>query len=277
MSLMMDDIQYFNVISSTLNVTRASEILGVTQPTLSYAIKRLEKELGGDLLIRLKNGVQLTRLGEEFSKQGQIVLFEWQQAQKLVRIQKNIISGKYSIGLHPSVALYALECFLPKLSEQHPKLEFSLKHGLSREITEQVISWKTDFGIVVNPKPHLDLVIKELCKDKVSLFTNGGRKNTLIFDPNLQQTQVINQKLKKKSITIEKNITSENLEVIAKLTSLGVGIGILPERVAKQHKNLSLLKDSPYFLDRICLIYRKEKQKSIASKTIISSILSAKI
>ena len=77
MSLMMDDIRYFNVISHTLNMTRASEILGVAQPTLSYAIKRLEKELGGDLLIRLKNGVQLTRLGEDFYKQGRIVLFEW--------------------------------------------------------------------------------------------------------------------------------------------------------------------------------------------------------
>ena len=66
MSVVMDDIKYFVVVSDTLNVTRASEILGVTQPTLSYAIKRLETGLGGDLLIRLKSGVRLTKLGEEF-------------------------------------------------------------------------------------------------------------------------------------------------------------------------------------------------------------------
>ncbi len=277
MSLMMDDLRYFNVISSTFNMTRASEILGVSQPALSYAIKRLERELGGELLIRLKNGVQLTRLGEEFSKQSRVVLFEWEQAQKLVVYQKNEVSGRYSIGLHSSVALYTLEHFLPQLNDQYPGLEVSLKHGLSREITEQVISWKIDFGIVVNPKAHLDLVIKELCYDKVTLFSNQKTHNTLIFDPNLQQTQAIHKKLKKNFFSSKKKMTSENLEVIAKLTSLGVGVGILPERVAKQYRNLKPLKNAPDYLDRICLIYRKEKQKSLASKVIITAISSIKI
>jgi DNA-binding transcriptional LysR family regulator len=277
MSLMMDDIRYFNVVINTLNLTRASEILGVAQPTLSYSIKRLEKELGGDLLIRLKNGVQLTKLGEDFAKQGRVVLFEWEQAQKLVENQRDVVSGKYSIGIHSSVALYSLEHFLPKLSRAHPGLEFSLKHGLSREIVEQVINWKIDFGMVVNPKNHLDLVIKELCKDKITLFSNGENHNTLLFEPNLNQTQTILKKLKKSSIVIEKKMTSESLEVIAKLTSLGVGIGVLPERVAKQQPNLKPLKNAPYFVDRICLVYRKEKQKSIASEAIISAILSAQI
>jgi DNA-binding transcriptional LysR family regulator len=175
------------------------------------------------------------------------------------------------------VALYTLEHFLPKLNSTYPDLELSLKHGLSREITEQVINWKIDFGIVVNPKHHLDLVINELCKDKVTLFSSGGNKNTLIFDPNLKQTDAINKKLQKSSLIFEKEITSENLEVVAKLTSLGIGIGILPARVAKQHKNLKALKDAPYFIDRICLIYRKEKQKSMSSKTIIAAILASEI
>ncbi len=50
---MMDDLRYFTVISSTLNMTRASEMLEITQAALSYAIKRLERELGGKLLIIL--------------------------------------------------------------------------------------------------------------------------------------------------------------------------------------------------------------------------------
>ena len=66
MSLVLDDIRYFNTVSQFLNMTRASEVLGVTQPTLSYAMKRLENELGGELFIRLKNGLQLTQLGESF-------------------------------------------------------------------------------------------------------------------------------------------------------------------------------------------------------------------
>lgn len=39
MPLMMDDVKYFITASETLNITRASEIIGISQPALSYAIK----------------------------------------------------------------------------------------------------------------------------------------------------------------------------------------------------------------------------------------------
>ena len=72
-----------------------------------------------------------------------------------------------------------------------------------------------------------------------------------------------------------KEVTSENLEVVAKLVGLGVGAGILPARVAKNQGNLVEHQDAPYYKDRICLIYRKEKQKSLASKTLIQAVLQA--
>jgi DNA-binding transcriptional LysR family regulator len=83
MSIILDDIKSFITVSQTLNVTRASEIIGVSQPALSYSIKRLEAELGGELLIRLKNGVQLSKLGEEFLTRSRRLVYEWEQAQNL--------------------------------------------------------------------------------------------------------------------------------------------------------------------------------------------------
>ncbi|MAF77813.1 MAG: LysR family transcriptional regulator [Halobacteriovoraceae bacterium] len=273
MALQLDDIKYFLAVSETLNVTRASEVLGITQPTLSYSIKRLEKEVNGQLLIRLKNGVQLTHLGSEFVTKAHILMNQWNELQKISVEREEKVTGEYTIGLHPSVALFTLDQFLPKLMTENESLTLKLVHGLSREITEQVISWKIDFGIVVNPKAHPDLVIKELCRDQVGLFQKKSlpksAKETLIYDGNLFQSKAVIKKLK---IAFKKEITSENLEVIAKMTSLGIGVGLLPQRVAAAHKNLSMIKDSPTHMDRICLIYRHEKQKSFSSKTIIQTI-----
>lgn len=271
MSIVMDDIRYFNTVATTLNMTRASEILGITQPALSYAIKRLERELGGDLFIRLKNGVQLSRLGEEFLRQGQLVLFEWEQAQKIVENLKSEVAGKFILGMHPSVALYSLEHFLPQILKAHPKLEFTIVNALSREVTEQVISWKIDFGIVVNPKAHPDLVIKELCQDKVSLFESDQNQGHLIYDAHINQSLSLLKKMKRDKKQ-KSDLTCENLEVIAKLASLGLGQAILPQRVAKHYGNLKIVKSAPTVTDRICLIYRKEKQKSFAAKAIIKAI-----
>ncbi len=275
MSLAMDDIRYFSVVSETLNFTRASEKLGITQPTLSYAIKRLENELGGELFIRLKNGVRHTELGEAFLDQAGKVLFEWEQAKKIAVDQKSTVSGTFSLGMHTSVALYSMEHFLPELTKKYPQLEFEFQHGLSREMTEQVVSWKLDFGLVVNPKPHPDLVIKEICKDRVTLFKKAKAKNKLIIDPNLIQVASIMKKIKKDQY--DGFITSPDLEVIAKLTALGEGTGVLPTRVAAKFKNISPLSGAPDFHDKICLVYRVEKQKSLAAKKIIEVILNSKI
>ena len=274
MSLMMDDVKYFITVSETLNITRASEIIGISQPALSYAIKRLENELGGQLLIRLKNGIQLTKLGEEFKVRSRRLVYEWEQAQNLANPETGLIQGSYTFAIHPSVALYALEFFIPKLQSDFLGVDFKFTHGLSREMTEKVISWEADFGIVVNPIKHPDLVIRKLYNDEVAIFYTKDAQDKLIYDQNLAQSQYILKKLgKKKNFSGE--INSGNLELVAKLTALGLGYGLLPATIASQYGNLKRLSGSPIFKDEICLVYRPEKHNNIISKRIIEIIKTA--
>lgn len=274
MSLVMDDIKYFNVVSETLNVTRASEIIGISQPALSYSIKRLESELGGQLLIRLKNGIQLTKLGEEFLKRSRRLIYEWEQAQNIARPETDLIEGSYTFAIHPSVALYSLDFFITKLQQEFPGLNFKFIHGLSREMTEKVISWEADFGIVVNPIQHPDLVIKNLYHDEVAIFYRADAPPRLIFDQNLTQAQHILKKIGKKKL-FSGEITSENLELVAKLTALGLGYGILPTTIASQYERLKKMRNSPTFKDEISLVYRPEKHSNRISKKIIEIIRSS--
>lgn len=270
---MMNDIKYFLTVSETLNVTRASEIIGLSQPALSYALKRLENEVGGELLIRLKSGVQLTKFGELFKQHAHRLIYEWEQIQILGDPTAGLTQGSYTIAIHPSVALYTLDCFMPSLQEALPSLNFNFIHGLSREMTEKVISWEADFGIVVNPIRHPDLVINKLYKDKVSIFHVKNASNKLIFDKDLAQSQYILKKIGKKT-DFNGALNSGNLEVVAKLTALGLGYGVLPTRVAAQYKNLSKLNDAPSYNDEICLVYRPEKHNNPISQTIIQIIKS---
>ena len=274
MSLMMDDVKYFIAVSETLNITRASEIIGISQPALSYAIKRLENELGGQLLIRLKNGIQLTKLGEEFKVRSRRLIYEWEQAQNLANPETGLIQGSYTFAIHPSVALYATEFFIGNLQVEFPGLDFNFTHGLSREMTEKVISWEADFGVIVNPIKHPDLVIKKLYTDEVTIFYTKDTQDKLIYDQNLAQSQFILKKLGKK-IKFSGELKSGNLELVAKLTALGLGYGLLPATIASQYSNLKRLGGSPIFKDEICLVYRPEKHNNIVSKKIIQLIKSS--
>lgn len=276
MSLALDDIKNFITVTETLNVTRASEILGMTQPALSYSLKRLEREFGSDLFIRMKNGVQLTKTGEEFFSRAKKLILLWEDSQKIFS-DDNDSDAEFSLGMHPSVALYSLDKFLPQVFNKYSGVSFKLVHGLSREMVNKVISWEIDFAVVINPIQHPDLVIKELGKDVVTLFSVKNPLPKLIFDPALAQSVFILKNLTKSKVQIKGHIHSGNLEVIAKLTSRGLGYGLLPSRVAATYPKLKAMDKAPKFHDKICLVYRKEKHNNQISKDILQAIREASI
>lgn len=276
------EIRYFVEVAGTLNLSRAAERLGVSQPALTHAIGRLENDLAVKLFHRSKQGVQLTKSGEKFLASSLALIEAWEKAAASAKDAELKVEGRVKLGCHPAVARYVLPEFLSSLLKNHPDLEMHLAHGLSRHIAEEVISWRLDFGIVVNPPPHPDLIIKPICEDIVTLWVHEkcANRDVVIYDPDLLQVQSILQKLKKSKVTFKRSIHSSSLEVISTLVASGCGVGILPQRVVKSNLGFSqvqtLRSDAPSFKDRICLIYRAGTQTSQTSKKVIESILSAR-
>lgn len=291
------DIYYFLEVARSRSISRAAEKLGITQPSLSAAMQRLEDRLGTQLFVRERSGVQLTRAGRDLVTGGEALVTRWQQLKTSISKRQHEPGGQYVLGCHPSVALYTLANFLPHLLQTYPELEVKLVHNLSRKITEGVVSFSIDFGIVVNPVQHPDLVIRELCHDVVTFWCARQPSSVqaldtdnrvLICDPELAQIQSLLQKLRKKQGARKRQgvsdvaqhrhafchriVQSSSLEVIADLTAAGAGIGILPARVAKLRKLRLLDKTLPTYKDRICLVYRVDYQRHQGSKTIINAI-----
>ena len=268
------ELTYFIEVAATGNISRAAERLGISQPSLSLAVKRLEESLGVELLIRGKSGVNLTRAGEQFVGKARALLDSWEKLRTDTVRSTTELAGSYSIGCHPSVALYTLPHTLGGIFTSHPGLEIKLVHGLSRQITDNVIGFKTDFGLVINPTEHPDLVIKTLGTDVVTLWTSPkpttSQMNTLIYDPDLIQTQHIIRQLKRKGKTFQRTITSSNLEVICNLVASGLGVGVLPGRVATRLPAQGLKPipgKPPRYSDRLAFVYRVDAGHTVAAKT----------
>jgi DNA-binding transcriptional LysR family regulator len=280
------NITYFVELAHTLNFSRASERLGISQPSLSVAIKRLELEIGAVLFHRHKNGVVLTKSGKQLLTHSKKLLHLWETMKTEALSSSVYVQGCVSIGCHPSVALETLHRFLPKVILSHPKLEIKLEHDLSRKTAENVINYSLDIGIVVNPIKHPDLIIQKLYDDKVALWHSKKIKiprsltsecAVIICDPELMQTQHILKKLQKKEMRYQRLITSRSLEVIARLTAYGVGLGILPANVAHNSGlgELVVLDKSPVVKDEICVVYRHENRNVKAVQTVIQTLKAA--
>lgn len=274
------DIHYFLELANTLNMSRAAERLGVRQPTISLAVKRLEDAVGVPLFVRTKTGVQLTRGGRRFLQAARELLEQWHHVQSTAQREEQELSGRYTLGVHASVALETLPRFLPPLLESYPSLQIDLVHDHSRKIAEEIVRFKIDFGIVVNPTPHPDLAIRQLYLDEVTLFTSStptalqdpsDGQGVLLFDPELHQTQKLQRAMSRRNLRFARTIPTTNLDVIAALTAAGAGIGVLPARVAARAGGGALCPldpDLPKVRDRHCLVSRADAQNSKASRTL---------
>ncbi|MGE3758670.1 MAG: LysR family transcriptional regulator [Pseudobdellovibrionaceae bacterium] len=275
------DLQYFVEVASSLNISRAAERLGIAQPSLTLAMKRLEDSIGVPLLVRSKKGVTLTPAGRQLLSETKKLLQIWEEIRGKSVSSQTEIKGRFSIGVHPSVALYALTPILGPVLNEHSEVEIELKHDHSRKITEAVIKMEVDLGIVVNPVRHGDLVMKKIYDDEVTVWVGPGKSNVqnyksgdavLICDPALLQTQDLLQKLKRSAIHYKRTITSSNLEVITDLVSNGAGIGILPGHIANRGLNLKRIPEAPSFKDQIFLISRIENRNIVGLQTLIKAI-----
>ncbi len=269
------DLVYFVEVASALNISRASERLGISQPSLTLAVQRLEHSIGVPLLIRSKRGVTLTQAGRQLFAHARNLLQYWDSVKGKALASTLSVQGSYTVGCHVSVALYTLPGILAEVLELNPNLELKLTHDLSRRITERVIQMEIDIGVAVNPVKHPDLLLRKLCEDDVTFWVGKGNREiqdlhsgnaVLLCDPELLQTQDLLKKLKKAGLRYRRLLTSSSLEVVAELTASGAGVGILPGRVASllvkagRGNKLRRVANAPSFRDEICLLHRIENK-----------------
>ena len=114
------ELKYLSEISKTENISRAAERLGVSQPTITMAIIRLEKQMGVVLLHRFKNGVALTVAGKRVVASINQLQDYWRQVLKSAKSSQYEVTGLFRLGCHVSVGLYTLHHFLPQLMKQYP-------------------------------------------------------------------------------------------------------------------------------------------------------------
>ncbi len=258
------DLTYFMEIAHARSLSQAAVKLGVTQPSLTLAMQRLEHCLGSQLFLRSRSGMTLTKAGELLMIETRSLLEAWDKLQSRSARSMNDVRGRFTLGCHVSVGRYALPLFVPEIMQAYPDLDLRLHHDLSRRVLQQVVTLELDLGIVINPESHPDLVMKTLGMDTVTLWKSKELKNSdvLIIEPSLLQTQSLMRRLKKSGWNFRRVIETSSLEIIAALTKSGAGYGMLPARVARfgASEKLTMVKDAPKVEDQIVLIYRVENK-----------------
>ena len=130
---------------------RAAEAAHVTQPTLSSGIQELERTLGAAVVDRARSGVILTAVGEEALRRALLILNE---AEELVEAAKNAgqpLTGRFRLGVIPTVAPFLLPRVLPVLRARFPKLRLFLREDLTQRLIASLRAGQLDAALIALP------------------------------------------------------------------------------------------------------------------------------
>lgn len=145
-------LQYFLVTAREENITRASEVLHITQPTLSRQLAQLEEELGVSLLIRGKRKLSLTEEGMLLRRRAEEILDLVGITEKELSEQNDLVDGEIVIG---SGELTSTKTLLPAIisdfHEAYPKVTYDLYTGNADQIKERIDKGLIDIGILLEP------------------------------------------------------------------------------------------------------------------------------
>ena len=144
-------LRYFLAAAQEENMTRASEILHVTQPTLSRQIMDLERELGVTLMLRGKNGLTLTDDGRFFRQRAQEIVELTDRLEKDIAGQKKDISGMVVIGASEVGGSQTLAKLIKEFSEKYPAVQFMLYNETVDNIKDRLDKGLVDIGLLLEP------------------------------------------------------------------------------------------------------------------------------
>lgn len=144
-------LKYFLTVAREGNITRASELLHITQPTLSRQLMQLEDELGAALFIRGKRKMILTEEGMILKRRAEEIISLSQKAEMEIGDQNHEISGEISIGCGITEATQIMGLLIKKFLQLHPHVTFHICNGNGDLITEKIDNGLIDIGFVLEP------------------------------------------------------------------------------------------------------------------------------
>lgn len=130
------------------NMTKTAEKLFVSQPSLSYRLKRIEQELGVSLFFKTKKGIGFTSEGDYLAEQARDMIGSYHKMKDHLLNMQEQVSGTLRIGSSSNYAQYLLPKVLKAFSDQYPNVHFQVRTGWSTQVLEHLQTDSVHVGIL---------------------------------------------------------------------------------------------------------------------------------
>lgn len=144
-------LHYLKLLSEHGSFSRAAEAAHVTQPTLSAGIQELEKILGVPVVDRARSGVILTAVGDDAVRRAGEILAQTEDLVQAAKSAGQPLSGRFRLGVIPTIAPFLLPRVLPVLRNRFPKLRLFLREDMTAKLVVGLKSGALDAALIALP------------------------------------------------------------------------------------------------------------------------------
>ena len=238
-------LQYLKLLAEHGSFSRAAEAAHVTQPTLSAGVQELEKILGAPVVDRARAGVILTPIGEEAVSRASDILA---RAEDLVQAAKSAgqpLSGRFRLGVIPTIAPFLLPKALPALRTRFPKLKLFLREDQTLKLIAALKAGALDAALIALPYDTQGLETAVVGEDELmaalpanhALLGRGAISPERLADAGiilledghcLREHVLANCGIEPPKPNDEGTFTATSLPTLVQMVGSGLGVSLLP-------------------------------------------------
>jgi len=289
----LSQLTIFLTVASERSFSRAAQKLARTQPAISLAVQRLEKEIGEKLLDRsLKDGT-LTDAGK--------VVYEYAtKFENLRREMTNSLSelrdkqtGKLIIGANESGALYLLT-HIRAFRQLYPGVQVEVRRSLSRNIPDEVQSNSIDLGVVSYKPGNRNLHTTVIYNDAIAFIVHpehpfASRKQVSIRDLGTETViahniaspfrQIVLDAFQKYQVPLRMDLEMPTIETIKKMVQDRMGVAFVPRMCVQSEAASGQLVEVPVrelqVARKIHLVYPARRHLPHAARSFLELVKTA--
>jgi DNA-binding transcriptional LysR family regulator len=236
-------LRQFVTVAREEHMTRAAELLGVPQPTLSRSIARLEDELGVALFARPGRTVRLTRHGRMLLAGAERCLADLDGELRLLAEEVSPDRGKVALAFLHTLGTRVVPMMVREFRARHPAVRFALIQGGSTEMVSRLRAGEVDLCLVAPLPTGPDVVTEPLDEQRIDLVVPAGHRlagresvrlaeaageEFVSFEPGIGLRQISDGLCAAAGFAPRIAFEGEEADTVRGLVGAGLGVALLP-------------------------------------------------
>lgn len=241
MNYTLNQLNIFLTVAQTLNITKAAEILHLTQPAVSIQLKNFTAQFDEPLIEVVNKRLFITEFGKEIAAAAERILNEAYSINYLMHSNKGELAGKLRLSV-VSTGKYVIPYFLSDFMNKHKGVELKMDVTNKAQVVASLEKNEVDFSLVSVLPANLNLEKIELMQNKLFLIGNTEKKfNKKSYDKTIfneipmiyresgSATRLVMENyLRQHNLPIAKKMELTSNEAVKQAVIAGLGYSVMP-------------------------------------------------